>query len=127
MLKGWWLVGLGGAVGAILRYAIAVGLQRTVPQQVVPYGTLVVNVIGCLAIGYVAGWGETRGPLSPEMRLLIIAGLLGGFTTFSSFGLEIHMLARSEQFGKALLHIGLHLTVALAAVWVGFGFGSGTR
>ena len=126
-MNGWWLVGLGGAVGAVLRYSIGVAFQRALPQQIVPFGTLAVNVLGCLAIGYVAGWGDTRGPLSHEMRLLVIAGLLGGFTTFSSFGLEIHMLTRSEQFGKALLHIGLHMTVALAAVWVGFGFGSGTR
>lgn len=123
-LNGWWLVGLGGAAGAILRYTLAVGLMRVLPQQVIPYGTLAANVIGCFAIGSLMGWAGSKGTLSNELRLLLVVGLLGGFTTFSSFGLEVHMLAKASQFGRALLHVGLNLSLALAAVWVGFAAAS---
>ncbi len=123
-MNGLWWVGLGGAVGAMLRYSIAIVFQRAFPHQLMPWATLTVNVLGCFVIGYLAGWGESRGQLSHEMRLVLIVGLLGGFTTFSAFGLEFHLLARADQLGKALLHAGLHLALALAAVWVGFTAGS---
>ena len=111
------LVGAGGFVGAVLRHSIGIGLQRLF-STALPIGTLVVNICGCLAIGLVAGAAEARGALSPELRLLVVVGLLGGFTTFSAFGFETHDLLRREPL-LALLNVSLHLIVGVAAVWLG--------
>lgn len=86
----WWqalLVGAGGFVGSTLRFIVSGMVHRSIPFAVVPYGTLAVNVAGCLALGALAGIGEARSVMSPELRLFLMVGLLGGFTTFSTFGL----------------------------------------
>ena len=114
------LVGIGGFLGAIARYALGGWVHRSAHGPVFPYGTLVVNVLGCLLIGALAGLVETRGVLSPESRVFLLIGLLGGFTTFSTFGYETLQLLRDGQLLYGLANIGASVLLGLGAVWLGF-------
>jgi CrcB protein len=84
-----------------------------------PYGTLTVNVIGCFVIGFLAQLAESRGVFTSEARLFVFVGILGGFTTFSSFGNETLNLARDSQMMIALANIGMNVVIGLVAVWLG--------
>ncbi len=112
-------VGAGGFLGAILRYLLGGWVQRLTPAATFPTGTLAVNVLGCLAIGFVAGLVEMRHGLGPGLRLFLLVGLLGGFTTFSSFAWETLDLARSGALAPALANIALQVVLGLAAAWAG--------
>lgn len=114
------LVALGGAVGSVLRYLVAGWVQRAANGDVFPYGTLVVNVAGCLLIGLLAGVAETRAWFSPEMRLLLMVGLLGGFTTFSTFGYESFQLLRGSETMLVLANVGVSVVAGMLAVWLGY-------
>jgi CrcB protein len=116
------LVGLGSFVGGVLRYGFSTWVHRVFDNPWFPYGTLAVNVLGCLVIGFLAGLAETRAAFTPETRLFLFVGILGGFTTFSSFALETLSLARDTQHVAALINIGLQLTLGLLAVWIGSVF-----
>lgn len=113
------LVGVGSLIGGVLRYSLSTWMYRVLDNPWFPYGTLAVNGLGCLAIGFLAGLAESRLAFTPEARLFIFVGILGGFTTFSSFALETFSLARDTQSAAALLNIGLQLALGLAAVWIG--------
>ncbi len=113
------LVGAGGFVGSILRYAMSGLVHRVSPFATFPYGTLVVNVIGCLAIGLAAGLAETRQVMGSGMRLFLLIGLFGGFTTFSTFGYETFSLVREGAPVKAGANVILQVVVGLTAVWCG--------
>ena len=114
------LVGAGGFIGSVFRYICGKTVHTIVQQYPwFPFGTLTVNVIGCLVIGFLAGLSETRHLFSPEARLFVFVGVLGGFTTFSSFGYETFILARDVQFSAALANVGLQLIIGLGAVWLG--------
>ena len=115
------LVGAGGFVGSTLRFAVSGLVYRLVPFAVFPYGTLAVNVLGCLAIGVLGGLAETRQVIGPELRLFLMIGLLGGFTTFSTFGYETVSLARDLRAATTLGYVGAHLFFCLGATWVGLG------
>jgi CrcB protein len=117
------LVGIGGGLGAAARYALGGAVHR-VTGAGFPAGTLVVNVLGCLLIGVVMGLTEVRPALTREARLFLTVGVLGGFTTFSSFGYETLQLLRGGQFGLAALSACGNLFVGLAAVWAGRAVGS---
>jgi len=82
------LVGFGGFIGSVARYLMAGAVHRVADRALFPSGTLAVNVLGCLAIGFLGGLAESRGVLSASARLFLLIGVLGGFTTFSSFGFE---------------------------------------
>jgi CrcB protein len=112
-------VGLGGFAGAICRFLLSGAVQRLVPAAVVPWGTLVVNILGCALIGALAAIGESRAIFSDSVRLFLLTGLLGGFTTFSAFALETMSLVRNDHGLQALAHVGLHMVLCLAAVAVG--------
>ena len=112
-------VGAGGFVGAILRYLLGGWVQRLTPMAGFPTGTLAVNVLGCLAIGLVAGLVELRHGLGPGVRLFLLVGLLGGFTTFSSFAWETLDLARASALTPALANVALQIVLGLAAAWAG--------
>lgn len=114
------LVGLGGFIGAIFRYALSGFIYRVFEKPFFPYGTLAVNVLGCLLIGFLGGLSENRQIFNPEIRLLIFIGILGSFTTFSTFGYEIFSFARDGQMLASALNLGLHLILGLSAVWVGY-------
>ena len=81
--------------------------------------TLAVNIAGCVAIGFLAGLAETRQVLGPEARTFLLIGVLGAFTTYSTFGYETLNLARDAETAKALANIGGHLVFGLAGVWLG--------
>lgn len=113
------LVGLGGFVGSILRYLVSGYVQDWTGSASFPFGTLAVNVLGCLIIGSLTQLGEARGLLTPETRALVVIGVLGGFTTFSSFGNETLALARDGENLYALANIAANVLVGLGAVWLG--------
>src|SRR5690606_40751842 len=101
------LVGLGGAVGSIARHLLATWTMQAAAPQKFPLGTFAVNLLGCLAAGLLAGLAERHpGGLSPELRLLLFTGLLGGFTTFSAFGLETAQLLRRGEWLVATGYAG---------------------
>jgi CrcB protein len=118
-LPSWLLVGLGGLVGSVGRYLGAGLVHRLLPRMTFPVGTLVVNVAGCLVIGLLAGLADSRGVMRSETRALLLIGVLGGFTTFSTFGYETLQLVRDAQFARASLNVLAHVALGLAAVWAG--------
>ncbi len=118
------LVGLGGFVGALCRYALSGAVHRGLPQTAFPVGTLVVNLAGCLLIGYLAGLADSRQLFAPEFRLFAFIGLLGGFTTFSTFGYETVALARDAGYAQAAANVGLHVVLGLTLVWLAYGLAS---
>jgi fluoride exporter len=113
------LVGLGSCIGGVVRYGLSSWTHKVLDSSWFPYGTLTVNVLGCLFIGFLAGMAEARAAFTPEIRLFIFVGILGGFTTFSSFALETFALARDTQMVAAFANIGLQLALGLGAVWIG--------
>jgi len=119
------LVGVGSFLGGVLRYGLSTWVHRTLDNPWFPYGTLAVNGSGCLVIGFLAGLAESRAVITPEARLFLFVGILGGFTTFSSFALETFSLARDTQNVAALANIGLQLILGLLAVWIGNGIAHG--
>ena len=113
------LVGSGGFIGAAMRYLVGGWVHRLLDQPFFPYGTLVVNVLGCLTIGLLGGLSESRQLFPAETRLFIFVGILGGFTTFSSFGYETLNLLRDGEFTPAVMNMTLQLGLGLLAVWGG--------
>ena len=113
------LVGLGSFFGGALRYGLSTWVHRLLDNPWFPYGTLTVNVQGCFVIGLLAGLAETRVAFTSEGRIFVFVGVLGGFTTFSSFALETFSLARDTQYIAALANPGLQLVLCLLAVWIG--------
>jgi CrcB protein len=115
----WLLLLAGGAAGTLFRYLLSVSIGRATGGGF-PWGTLAVNVLGCLAIGGLAGLAERQGALSIPMRLALVVGFLGGFTTFSAFGLELFSLLRDGRWTAAGAYFALSNAAGLAAVWAGF-------
>ncbi len=113
------LIGIAGLVGTLLRYGIGGALTRVKVGASFPYETLVINVTGCLAIGALAGLAESRGILSGTSRAVVFIGLLGGFTTFSTFGYETFQLVRAGQVVTAAASITLQIVLGVSAVWAG--------
>jgi len=113
------LVGVGGAVGSILRYwAGGLAQQAAGGAGAFPIGTLLVNVVGCMAIGALAQLGE-RSPLAPETRALLMTGLLGGFTTFSAFANETVIAWRAGATAIAVANVVVSVAACLAGVALG--------
>jgi CrcB protein len=117
------LVGLGGFVGSVLRYGVSGFAQRWDPAASFPYGTMAVNALGCFAIGVLAGLSESRQIFGPELRLFVFIGVLGGFTTFSTFGYETHALLREGDHLKAGANVLLSVALCLVFVWFGHALG----
>lgn len=113
------LVGLGGAVGSVARYALGGWVLHWAGPARFPFGTFVVNVAGCLVMGLLAGAVARYGVFGSGTRLLLFTGVLGGFTTFSAFGLEATQLMRRGEFWIAALYAGSSVVLGIAAVWVG--------
>ena len=113
------LVGAGGFLGAICRYGLSGWVHRLF-GGLFPLGTLVVNTLGCLAIGVMMALVEQRQLLSPNARLFWLIGLLGAFTTFSTFGYETFVLLREKSMGLVVLNIFGNVVCGLIAVWIGW-------
>lgn len=111
-------VGMGGFVGAVARYLVGGWVQRLLPAAF-PYGTLAVNLLGSLALGAVFELGTARGALAPELRLVLGVGVMGAFTTFSTFSLETFNLLREGSLMLAGVNVAANLVLCLAAVWLG--------
>jgi len=113
------LVGLGGFIGSSLRFVVHHGMHRVVPG-VFPIGTFTVNMLGCILIGVVIGLIDHRGLLDNSWRLFLAVGVLGGFTTYSSFAFENMSLLAGSEF----LHFGVNIVSQLAFgllfAWVGY-------
>ena len=120
------LVGAGGFLGSVLRYGLS-GLVYRLPFAAFPFGTLAVSLLGCLAIGLLAGLAESRQLIGPDMRLFLFVGLLGGFTTFSTFGYETFALLRDGEHLRVAASVLVHLLVGVGAVWFGFALASQAR
>lgn len=112
------LVGLGGMIGALLRYGVG-GAVEGVFNSRFPLGTLMVNTAGCLAIGFLFTLADARGFLTQQFRLFVFVGILGGFTTFPSFGHETFALWREGLPARAVLNAAASMILGLGAVYLG--------
>ena len=112
-------VGVGGFIGAILRYVMSGYVQSLTHSVAFPYGTLVVNITGCFLIGILSYLVEIQAGMTPEMRLLLIVGILGSFTTYSTFSAETINLLQEQRVFLGLMNMGTHLVLGLAAVILG--------
>lgn len=118
MTKAIILVGIGGAIGSMLRYVNSVVVAKYI-QSPFPFATFIANILGCFIIGLLMGILDKQNLTSPELRLLFITGFCGGFTTFSTFSSENISLLQSGQTLTAILYITASVILGLLAVWAG--------
>ena len=116
------VIGVGGAIGALARYLLGGAVHRLMPGFF-PYGTFVVNVLGCVIFGVIVGVAEARFAIGPIGRAFILIGVLGGFTTFSSFTYETFELVRDGQVWPALVNVVGQVGLGFLGLWAGFGLG----
>lgn len=114
------LVGAGGFLGAVARYLLGGWILHHSMTAKFPWATFAVNVLGCLVIGLLSGMAERFEGFGHGARLFLFTGLLGGFTTFSAFGLETIFLMRRGEWFFAALYIGASVVLCLFAVWFGW-------
>jgi CrcB protein len=112
------LVAVGGALGATARYLVA-DLVHRAASAYFPWGTFVINVTGCFVFGLVAGAGEAFGVVGPMTRAFVLVGILGGYTTFSSFAFETATLMRGGELAAALGNVVGQVVLGLVAFWIG--------
>ena len=117
------LVMLGGALGTGFRYSLSILIYSRVKEPTFPYANLVINVSGSFVIGILAELFESRLLVSPLTRVALLTGVLGGYTTFSSFAFETISLMRDGQMWLATLNVSLSIVLGLAAVWLGMRLG----
>ena len=115
-------IAVAGLIGTLLRYWLSGAVARQYGETF-PWGTMAVNLIGCLITGAVFFLTEERFLISPAVRTVILIGLLGGFTTFSAYGLQTFTLLREGQFGLATLNVVTSNILGLFMVWVGYVLG----
>ena len=113
------IIGLGGFIGALVRYGLSGFVQAQSKNITFPFGTLAINLLGCLLIGAFAQLIETQVSFSADTRDFIFIGLLGAFTTFSTFSNETFSLMQRGDMLLAFGNIGMHLIFGLGAVWLG--------
>jgi len=118
----WIAVAAGGAIGAVLRFAISRGAAQ-VFGTAFPWGTLLANALGAFVIGLLVAWFSLRLGVGPALRALVLTGLLGALTTFSTFSLETLELVRSGAVGRAALNVGANVAASLVLVWLGYLLG----
>ena len=114
------LVGAGGFLGSVARYLLSGWVQRTTQDSWFPYGTMSVNLLGCLIIGVLAGLAESRGILTPYSRAFLLVGMLGGFTTFSSFSYETASLFNGGRVLAAIANVALQVILGIAITWLSY-------
>jgi len=124
LLQQYFIIGLGGALGSMLRFGLGTWIDSGMSKgtgPIFPWGTIVVNITGCFVIGFIftISAGEGRLMLSSLTRQFIMIGILGGYTTFSSFSLQTLTLAQSGQMWGAVANILLSVVLCLLGVWLG--------
>lgn len=113
------VIGVGGAIGAVMRYLLSGYVQHLTKSIGFPYGTLFVNVFGCFIIGMLFYLSSAHAVFSSQSRSLIFIGILGSFTTFSTFGNETMNLFKESENLLASANIVAHIALGLGAVWLG--------
>jgi CrcB protein len=113
------IIGMGGGIGSILRFLLSSGVQERLHNATFPFGTIAVNVSGCLVIGMLSFLSDVKGIINSEMRAFLFIGLLGGFTTFSTFGNETVNLIRGGEYLQGLINAAGQLFFGIAAVIAG--------
>jgi CrcB protein len=113
-----WYVALGGAVGSALRYGVGLAVQNRSGGDF-PVGTLVVNLTGCLLLGFLVRYALATPAITPEFRALLTIGLCGGYTTFSTFSYETVALIQDGDWGRAALYVGLSVLGSIVGVGLG--------
>ncbi len=114
------LVGIGGFIGSIMRYFVTIWSKGLFQDLSFPLGTLIANITGCLFLGLFNGWAEHHQFFTPQVRLFMFVGILGSYTTFSTFSYEtIKMMQNGDSF-QAFLNITLQVLVGLFAAFIGF-------
>lgn len=116
----WCVIGLGGALGAVARYGLSTWIEFTVRNQALPWGIMACNVLGSFLVGLLAGLWMHRFDAGPLCRAFWIIGLLGGFTTFSSFSLDTVSLLLAGDVVRAVTHVLLTVMICIAATLIGF-------
>src|SRR5688500_4229140 len=117
------LIAAGGAAGTLARYGTSVALSRAGARAAFPLGTLAVNLLGCLLIGYLNGLFLERVNLRAEYRAMLLVGFLGGYTTFSAFGWEVGEMLRAAQYARAVAYLLLSNVLGVALVVAGYAWG----
>ena len=115
---GYLIVFLGGGIGAALRHGVNIASARTLGTAF-PYGTLTVNVVGSLIMGLLAAYFAFKGDATQHWRLFFTTGILGGFTTFSAFSLDVALLYERGEVGLAALYVVLSVAVSIAGLFAG--------
>lgn len=115
---GYVIVFLGGGIGAALRHGINIAAARALGTGF-PYGTIIINIVGSLAMGLIAEYFALKGALPQHLRLFLTTGILGGFTTFSAFSLEAALLYERGQLAGAAVYVIGSVTLAIAALFAG--------
>jgi len=117
------IIGVGGGLGSMFRFAVASLIDSYVKKGGPPYflGTMLVNITGCFLIGFIFTISDTEGRfyLTPLQRQFIMIGILGGYTTFSSFTLQTLLLAQDGQWGQAAANVLFSVVLCLVGVWLG--------
>lgn len=114
------IIGAGGFLGAVSRFLLSAFINKNFDPIDFPYGTLIVNITGCLIFGFLGGLAELKGYFSLETRLFFFVGILGSYTTFATFGFETLMLFKQEHYFSAFGNVFLQLFAGIIAVWIGF-------
>jgi len=113
------LIAIGGALGSVARSLFSTAVLRA-SGSLFPAGTFAVNLVGCALFGAIAGAAEQRVQLAPELRAFLLVGVLGGFTTFSSYAFESFLLMRDGQFAAAAVNIVGQVVAGLVGLWAGY-------
>ena len=112
-------IALGGSIGSIARFLSQKWAGHLLGEHF-PFGTLVVNIAGCLLIGIFYDLSVRHSSFSPDLRLLLMTGFCGGFTTFSAFSLENMALLQQERYAAVIVYTGISVAAGLVAVWAGY-------
>ncbi|MEK6794271.1 MAG: fluoride efflux transporter CrcB [Spirochaetota bacterium] len=114
-------IALGGSIGAVSRYLVSAASQKYL-SSIAPWGTFIVNVSGCFIIGFLWSFVEER-IISPNVRLFLFTGVLGGYTTFSSFGLETFNLLRDGEMRLGVMNVLMSVVLGIGCVFLGYVLG----
>ena len=114
------LVGIGGFIGSIMRYLVTIWSDSLFQEISFPLGTLIANISGCLVLGFLNGWAESHQFFTAQIRLFMFVGILGSYTTFSTFSYEtVKMMQNGDSF-QAMMNITLQVIIGLFAAFIGF-------